>query len=134
MPVSGVKYQTPESWTVGGPRAMRMATLEVTDNDQKCDISISQLGPDQSVVDNVNRWRKQVKLAELAESDLQLTPIQSGGHEGSLVLATGETETILAVILPLPDKTFFVKLQGPNALALREKDKFVKFVETIEWP
>jgi hypothetical protein len=130
---SGPKYKTPEGWTVGGPRTMRLATLEVADGDQKCDISLSQLAAGQSVLDNVNRWRKQVKLAEVAEADLQLKPIKSGGFDGSLVVATGETETILAVIIPRPDTTYFVKLQGPNALALREMEKFVQFTESIEW-
>lgn len=131
---SELKYKTPEGWTVGGPRAMRLATLEVVEGDQKCDISVSQLGAGQSVVDNVNRWRKQVKLAEVAEADLQLKPIKSGGHDGSLVQLTGETETILGVIIPRADTTCFVKLQGPNALALREVEKFVQFTESIEWP
>lgn len=130
---SGPKYKTPEGWTVGGPRTMRLATLEVADGDQKCDISLSQLAAGQSVLDNVNRWRKQVKLAEVAEADLQLKPIKSGGFDGSLVVTTGETETILAVIIPRPDTTYFVKLQGPNALALREMEKFVQFTESIEW-
>lgn len=130
---SGPKFKTPEGWTVGGPRTMRLATLEVADGDQKCDISLSQLAAGQSVLDNVNRWRKQVKLAEVAEADLQLKPIKSGGFDGSLVVATGETETILAVMIPRPDTTYFVKLQGPNALALREMEKFVQFTESIEW-
>lgn len=112
---------------------MRLATLEVADGDQKCDISLSQLPPGLSVSENVNRWRKQVKLPEVPESDLQLKPIKSGGFDGSFVVATGEAETILAVMIPRPDTTYFVKLQGPSALALREMEKFVQFTESIEW-
>lgn len=130
----GPKYKTPEGWTVGGRRAMRLATLEVADGDQKCDISLSQLGPGQSVLNNVNRWRTQVKLPDVTEAELQHKPIVSGGFDGSLFEAVGEADTILAVMIPRPETTYFVKLQGPSALALREKEKFVQFTESIEWP
>ena len=44
-----------------------------------------------------------MKLPEVTEADLKLKPIKSGGFDGSLVVATGETETILGVIIPRPD-------------------------------
>ncbi len=113
---------------------MRMATLTVAEGNQKCEITLSSLGPGQPVLGNVNRWREQVGLAEIIEADLQLTPVRSSGIEGSLVQLVGETKTILAVIIPRPDSTVFVKLIGENALALREREKFVAFTESIELP
>lgn len=112
----------------------RLASFDVIDGDRKCDVSVSSLGPDQPVLDNVNRWRGQIKLPAAAESELQLKPIKCGGFDGSMVELVGETETILAVMVSRPDKTWFVKLQGPNELAQRERDKFVAFTESIELP
>ncbi len=112
----------------------RLASLDVVDGDQKCDVSVSSLGPDQPVLDNVNRWRGQIKLSPAQESELDLKPIKCGGVDGSLVELVGETETILAVMVSRPDKTWFVKLQGPKDLAQRERDKFVAFTESIELP
>ena len=130
----GLKYQTPAGWTVKANGPMRLASLDIIDGDRKCDVSIIRLGPDQPVLENVNRWRGQIKLAPANEGELQLQPIQCGGHAGQLVQLVGETETILGVIVPQPDATWFVKLQGPNALALRELEKFVAFTESIELP
>ena len=132
--MDGLKYQTPAGWTVKANGPMRLASLDIIDGPQKCDVSISRLGPDQSALSNVNRWRGQLKLAEVTEGELQLKPIQCGGHDGQLVQLVGETETILGVIVPQPDATWFVKLQGPNALALRELEKFVAFTESIKLP
>ena len=130
----GLKYQTPTGWTVKANGPMRLASLDIIDGKQKCDVSLIRLGPDQPVLENVNRWRKQIQLAEATESKLQLQPIRCGSHDGQLVQLVGETETILGVIVPQPDATWFVKLQGPNALALRELEKFVAFTESIELP
>ncbi len=130
----GLQYQTPAGWTVKANGPMRLASLDIIDGQQKCDVSIIRLGPDQPVLENVNRWRGQIKLAEVTEGELQLKPIKCGGHNGQLVQLVGETETILGVIVPQPDATWFVKLQGPNALALRELEKFVAFTESIELP
>ena len=118
--VGDLKYKTPEGWTVKANGPMRLASLDIMDGQQKCDVSISKLGPNQPVLENVNRWRGQLKLAPATESELQLKPIQCGGHDGQLAQLVGETDSILAVIVPQPDATWFVKLQGPNALALRE--------------
>ena len=130
----GLKYETPAGWTVKANGPMRLASLDIVAGDQKCDVSIIRLGPDQSILENVNRWRGQIKLAPLQESELQVKPIRCGGHEGSLVQLVGEADTILGVIVPQPDATWFVKLQGPNALALKELEKFVAFSESIELP
>ena len=130
----GLKYETPAGWTVKANGPMRLASLDIFDGDQKCDVSIIKLGPDQSVIENVNRWRGQIKLDPSTEGELQLKPVQCGGHEGSLVQLVGEADTILGVIVPQSDATWFVKLQGPNALALRELEKFVAFTKSIELP
>ncbi len=132
----GLKYETPAGWTVKANGPMRLASLDVIDGDQKCDVSIISLGPDQSVLDNVNRWRGQVKLAATDEAALasELKPIQCAGQKGTLVQLVGETDTILGVIVILPNASWFVKLQGPNALAKRELDKFVAFTESIQLP
>ena len=113
---------------------MRLASFDIMDGEQKGDVSIIRLGPDQSVPENVNRWRGQIKLAPATEGELQLKPIRCGGHDAQLVQLVGETETILGVIVPQPDATWFVKLQGPNALALRELEKFEAFTKSIELP
>lgn len=130
----GLKYKTPAGWTVKANGPMRLASLDIIDGPQKCDVSLIRLGPDQPVLENVNRWRGQIKMAPATKSELQLKPIPCGGHDGQLVQLVGETETILGVIVPQPDATWFVKLQGPNALALRELENFVAFTESIELP
>ena len=130
----GLKFKTPDGWTVKPNSPMRLASLDVIDGAEKCDVSISNLPPGLPVLDNVNRWRGQIKLAPAKESELEIKPIRCGGHDAKLVQLVGDTETILAAMVSRPDFTWFVKLQGPNALAKRELEKFVAFTESIEIP
>ena len=130
----GLQYKTPAGWAVKPNGPMRLASLDVVAGDQKCDVSITKLGPGQPILENVNRWRGQVKLPPLKEDELELQPVRCGDAKGSLVQAVGETETILAVLVPQADATWFVKLQGPNAMAKSQLEKLVAFTESIKLP
>lgn len=133
---AGPRYKLPEGWTVQPNAPMRAISLAVLDGDQKCDISLIRLGPDQSLLDNVNRWRGQVKLEPMDEATLtgQVKAVKCGPHEGTMVELAGAVDTILGVVIERPEATWFVKLQGPNAFALRETARFIAFTESIELP
>ncbi len=130
----GLNFSTPDGWKIKPNGPMRLASFDIVDGEAKCDVSVIRLGPDQSVLDNVNRWRGQIKLDPVAENELALTEIKCGGQPGSLVELTGDAESILAVMVVRPDATWFLKLQGPKALAQQERDRFVSFVESFEIP
>ena len=131
---ASLKYKTPDGWTVKENTTFRLASLDIVEGSEKCDVSVTRLGPQQIDLDNVNRWRGQIKLAPAKESELEIKPVRCGSHDGKMVQLVGETESILAVTVSLPDATWFVKLQGPNALAQRQLEKFVAFTESIELP
>lgn len=62
---NAIKWNTPEGWTEGKPRAMREATL-VTPGDAAIELAISKLGydgnTDEYLLANVNRWLGQLGL------------------------------------------------------------------------
>jgi hypothetical protein len=65
------KWELPEGWSELGPRPMRFATLKMNDADTPLEMAISQLGPGQDVLLNVNRWRGQMGLPSIKESELE---------------------------------------------------------------
>ncbi len=133
---SGPKYQAPEGWVVQPNAPMQSLTLAVVDGDQRCDVGLTRLGPGQSDLDNVNRWCGQIMIDPIDKAALAgiVKPVECGPHKASMVQLVGATETILGVIVSRPDATWFVKLRGPNALALRELGKFVAFTKSLELP
>jgi hypothetical protein len=56
----------------------------------------------------------------------------AGGSVATLVDLTGTGERILGAIVPVGDRTWFFKFKGDAALVGKERDTFVKFVESVK--
>lgn len=83
-------WKLPEGWRLGPPRSMRFATLLGSFDGGQVEISISSLGPNQDLLDNVNRWRGQLGLPPLTDSDPELATIESASGELKIFDAVGE--------------------------------------------
>ncbi len=80
-----------EGWEVGPPKSMRYATLK-RDADKlgPVELSISSLGPNQDLLLNVNRWLGQLGQDKIAEDELKLETMKTGGATLKIFDATGE--------------------------------------------
>ncbi len=131
---SALTFATPKGWEPGKASSMRAASFAVTDGDKKVDISAIAAGGNE--LDNVNRWRQQIGLEPVSQEDLDSTAraIEVDGTSARLFDLVGETETILAVIVPSGGQSWFFKLKGDPALAEREKANFESFVTSVKFP
>jgi hypothetical protein len=90
----------------------------------------------------VNRWRGQVGLPPVGESDLPalLKPLDVAGGKATLVDMTGQSPAsgkktrILAVSLPHGAQTWFFKITGDEGTVESQKAAFLKFVQTARLP
>jgi hypothetical protein len=67
------RWTLPSGWKEDPPRAMRAATFWVPTDDKPLEISVTALpwrGTEKDMIDNVNRWRGQLKLPEIDASGL----------------------------------------------------------------
>ena len=132
-------YDTPQEWLPGKVGGMRKAAFEVHDREQKIEITAIDLpAAGGAMLPNVNRWRDQVGLAPItqAELDRDLKPISIGKLTGQRIELVGvekegRRQTIHGAIVTADDKAWFFKLQGDAALAERERERFIAFVESI---
>jgi hypothetical protein len=76
-------WKLPEGWTESGQKPMRYKTLVMGDGKPPIELAISSLGPDQDLLLNVNRWRKQLNLDDVTQRGLdeQLTKTKSADGE-----------------------------------------------------
>ncbi len=88
----------------------------------------------------VNRWRGQIQLDPTTQQQLddQLKKIEVDGIECNYIDITApETseprESILVIMLPKQDRTWFFKLKGDAVLALREKKRFESCVQSVKF-
>jgi hypothetical protein len=130
-------WEVPAGWKAGGPRPMRLASFEIPGGATPGDVSISALSSGGGgLLANVNRWRGQVGLGPVDETQLtaESQAVQlAGGQKGTVVDLAGAKSRILGAIVPVGDRVWFFKLTGDNALVGREKANFVKFVESARF-
>lgn len=122
---------------------MRLASYGVTAPDgRSVDISVTALGEQAGTeLENVNRWRGQVKLAPLTEDQLPTArdPVKVGtesAHVYDMVsqeaMLDGKYKTrVLATILPAGGMTVFFKATGEADLVAGEKQRFIGWLASV---
>jgi len=140
VPKKTIEYATPEGWqpgqlvvSRGGISIARDAAFEVIDGNARAEITVTQLpASEQSLQQNVNRWRQQVGLAGDA-SPSELKDVDVLGVRGVSMELIGPQQAILGVIAVDGGLGWFVKLWGDRDLALRERERFQQFVGSIQF-
>jgi hypothetical protein len=136
-----LKYITPEGWQEKTPTEMRVASFGVSENGKNADVSVIPLGGMAGGdLANVNRWRGQVGLQPLGDSDLQALAekVSVGDQPADLYdLAgtssdSGGAERILGVILHQGDTAWFFKMTGDPDLVEKQKPAFVAFLKSFQ--
>ncbi len=143
-PTRGITVTAPEGWEKSEGSSMRAASFSISGDDgATADVSVIPLpGESGSVLDNVNRWRKQLDLSPIASADdPELGKnIESPSGEfflshmvSSEAIKDGKKQAISAAILSKPDKTWFFKITGEADLVEASREKFEEFVRSAKF-
>ncbi|MHB0961245.1 MAG: hypothetical protein ACYC6N_21145 [Pirellulaceae bacterium] len=130
---------TPDGWTPVPVDGMRKAAFRVERGSRKVDVTLIDLAASAgALLPNVNRWRQQVKLAEVTQQELSesMKEMEIAGVVGHYVELIGpESEqprqAILAAIAIHESRAWFAKLWGDAELALEERERFQGFVQSL---
>jgi hypothetical protein len=136
-------WETPSGWKEipGGQFLVAKFVLAGAANTQaSVNVSMSP-GDGGGMLANVNRWRGQLGLGPEAEADLakELQSIDLPGGKAMLAdivgqdAKTGQKAHLLAVVVPRSGETWFYKLMGDAQIVEREKDAFMKFLQTVKY-
>jgi hypothetical protein len=132
-----IKWEVPAGWSPAPSSAMRYASFtSADDTGGKIDISIVTFpGDGGNDLDNVNRWRKQIGQAPADENALNavVTPLKTPAENFSSIDITGTNSRMLAAWTRHDGRAWFVKLTGPAAAVEKEKQNFVKFIQSIRF-
>ncbi|MBI3418063.1 MAG: hypothetical protein HY043_22465 [Verrucomicrobia bacterium] len=137
-------WDIPATWKEQPPSQMILASYQATDAaGGKANITISSFpGEAGGSLANVNRWRTQqlglpaITAAELPTATSSLDVL---GGKAMLVDMSGTDQRsarparLIAASVPRAGKTWFYKLMGDEAVVAREKDAFLKFVQTVRY-
>jgi len=138
--------QLPPGWVEQAPTSMRVASFTVIGpHGQKADVGVIPL-PEITgrELDMVNMWRSQLGLEQVKDDEIvQLTTrITIGSLDGKLFDIVGDlppegTKSPLRILVAMANykgHTWFFKMLGDAELVAKEKDAFVKFVQSVKLP
>jgi len=136
------KWNPPSHWRDRPAGPMVLKSYTVDDDKGTAVVSISSFPGDVGgKLANVNRWRGQLSLPPVSEEDFStaIQSIDANGVQATLVDFTGtdaktsQPARMVAAIVPHGGQTWFYKLVGDGATVSKEKDGFVKFVQTAQY-
>jgi hypothetical protein len=134
-------WSPPTNWNAAPPSPMVVRSFSIAgEPGQSARVAVSAFPGDVGgTFQNVNRWRAQIGLPPLPESEIASVTqsIEVSGGKATLVDLTnpdGKPPRLTAVIVPRGTNTWFYKLSGDAPLVEREKPAFLKFVQTVVYP
>jgi len=133
------------NWQEVPPTQMLVAKFIATgDAGSKAEITVSVFPGDVGgTLANVNRWRvQQLGLSAVSEADLAklITSLDVASGKAMLVDMTGNKSSdgkstrLIGAIAPQAGRTWFYKMMGDEPVVAREKEAFIKFVQTVKPP
>ena len=140
--VGSSQWMPPEHWNEIEGSQISLLDFEAEHDGQRAAISVSKLAKNAGgLLANVNRWRKQIGLGEIAEPQLESFAVD--GHPGKFVeilngTRDGKPATTLGVIhtityRTLPE-TWFYKITGDTDAVMKERDAFRDYVRSARYP
>jgi hypothetical protein len=129
-------YEVPEGWDEQTAGGMRTVAFAIQDGDETAEVTAIALGEAAGgVFPNVNRWRGQVGLPELAnETELDVENIEIDGQAASYVRLDGpSSQSILAAIHSRAGRAWFFKFTGSTAIAASQQEPFRQFLGSIKF-
>lgn len=131
----GLSWTAPAAWTPKPATAMRKGSYTVKGaGGAEADLSITAFpGAVGGELANINRWRGQVQLPEVAESQLDgvVTRFAQAGLHVTFVDFAGGGQRILGALVPAGATTWFFKLSGADEFVATEKPAFLAFLKTV---
>ena len=134
-----LKWTLPKGWAESKTGGMRYATLKPP-VDGKIDVSVVVLpGPAGGELANVNRWRGQIGLAAVSESDLPSMRRIVRTKAGPVAVYELESEGTVkshmtgAVLQAADGNTWFIKMVGDAAAVAKARADFAHLLESIRF-
>lgn len=140
---SKAQWSIPPGWTEEPPTQMLLAKFSTGDPGARAEISVSSFPGDVGgLLANVNRWRRQVSLPAIDETQMTkaIQPLDVQSDKGSLLdvdgtdAKSGQPARLIGVAVPHGGQTWFFKMIGDAKVVAREKDSFTQFVQSVKFP
>jgi hypothetical protein len=129
-----VRWTTPAGWREVPPDGFRLGSFLVQSQAGKAEVAITSFpGSVGTELDNVNRWRSELQLAPVAESDLSSQPVTVDSCEGKLFDIAGAAARTVVAVIPRHGNSWFIKMKGDSAAVAEAKPAFLEFLQSVHF-
>lgn len=134
-----LKWTAPAHWQPKPATAIRKGSYAIPgEGGAVGDMSIVSLPGDVGgELANINRWRGQLGLAPVAESEMASVVTQRDQHGLQVTIvdfSSADGHRMLGAMVPYSGSIWFFKLTGPEALVGHEKDAFLGLLGSLQTP
>jgi hypothetical protein len=137
IPVSStpVSWTTPSTWQQLAPTSIRIGNFLVRGQDgAKAEAAIFSFpGSVGTELENVNRWRNELKLPPLDADKIVSEPVTIDSLQGKLYEIATPSQSILVASLPRDGATWFFKMQGDKDVVTDAEPVFRDFLQSIHF-
>jgi hypothetical protein len=136
-------WQVPPGWEeVPGGQFLAAKFIIHGSGAEQAAVNVSSAGGEGGgLLGNVNRWRQQLGLAQLPESEVDklVTPLEVQGGKATMVemsgvgAGAGQKTRLIGAVIRQANRTWFYKLMGSEQVVEREKAAFTQFVRTAQY-
>lgn len=123
------QWEVPATWKQGTPGQMQVARFTAPGGEVFVSVFPNDTG---GMLANVNRWRRQLKLADVDEKGLAslVTPLDAALPKAVLVDITNDQQRMLGAIVPRGTQWWFYKFVGETAAVGAERENFIRFAKS----
>jgi hypothetical protein len=130
-----VRWTTPSTWQELAPTSIRIGNFVVRGQDgAKAEAAIFSFpGPVGTELDNVNRWRNELKLPPVEQDKITSEPVTIDSLEGKLYEISGPSEHTVVASLSRNGATWFIKMRGDKDVVTDAEPVFRDFLQSIRF-
>ncbi len=139
---AAIGFDVPDNWSEGqkvvsrgGITIRHEAAFQVSEGEDRVDISVDRMPGGGSLLQNAARWQAQIGLepgdpAELAGA---IESMKIGDRAAQYVQLVGQEQSVLGAVIVGDGESWYIKLKGASGLVDREKQRFKEFLQSIRF-
>lgn len=127
------RWDVPSTWKLASNDQFSLRAWTTGPPAKQARITLGQFPARSGIPPQVQRWRRQLGLDQISEEEAMknVDELKTQNGAGSFATVRGESETILAFILPIESNYWIFRFRGTNKIAKANSDVFHKFCESL---
>ena len=135
-------WTIPPDWKSQPPSEFLLAEFSIQTNGVTAEVNVAELNGDGGGLQaNVNRWRGQLGLPQISETDLPALSTSIDSANGKIQIVdftgtdskTGKPARLVGAIVPQNGETWFYKLMGDPQIVAAQKNRFIQFIQSANY-